>query len=58
MRAEPLRDVDAWLDRFRDAWCAAHVASGADPAAVRASADRTTAFYTAVPEEAAADPAS
>ncbi len=48
----------AFVARSSDAWCAAHVASGADPAAARASADRTTAFYTAVPEEAASDPAS
>jgi uncharacterized protein YndB with AHSA1/START domain len=29
-----------------DAWCAASIASGTDPAAARAAADRTTAFYT------------
>ena len=34
------------------AWGAAHVASGADPEAARAAADRTTAAYTAVPQEA------
>jgi hypothetical protein len=33
------------------AWGEAHVASGADPEAARAAADRTTAAYTAVPEE-------
>ena len=38
------------------AWGAAHVASGADPQAARAAADRTVAAYTAVPEEAP-DPA-
>ncbi len=37
-----------------DAWCAAHAASGADPEQARAAADRTTAAYTAVPEDAAA----
>jgi uncharacterized protein YndB with AHSA1/START domain len=36
-----------------DAWYHAHVASGADPAAARASADRTTAAYTATPDGAA-----
>jgi uncharacterized protein YndB with AHSA1/START domain len=41
----------AFVARSSDAWCAAHVASGADPVAARASADRTTAFYTGVPEE-------
>ncbi len=34
-----------------DAWCDASVAGGTDPAAARAAADRTTAFYTGVPEE-------
>jgi uncharacterized protein YndB with AHSA1/START domain len=29
-----------------DAWCAASVANGTDPAAARAAAGRTTAFYT------------
>ena len=37
-----------------DAWCAAHAASGADPEQARAAADRTTAAYTAVPEDAPA----
>jgi uncharacterized protein YndB with AHSA1/START domain len=32
-------------------WGAAHVASGADPEAARAAADRTTAAYTAAPAE-------
>jgi uncharacterized protein YndB with AHSA1/START domain len=34
------------------AWCAAHVASGADPEAARAAAGRTVAAYTGVPETA------
>jgi uncharacterized protein YndB with AHSA1/START domain len=38
--------------RSSDGWCAAYVASGADPAVARAMADRTTAAYTGVPEEA------
>jgi uncharacterized protein YndB with AHSA1/START domain len=38
------------------AWGAAHIASGADPQAARAAADRTAAAYTAVPAEAS-DPA-
>jgi hypothetical protein len=29
-------------------WCDAHIAAGADPAAARASAARTAAFYTGV----------
>jgi uncharacterized protein YndB with AHSA1/START domain len=33
-------------------WYAAHVAAGADPAAARAAADRTTAAYTAAPDPA------
>jgi uncharacterized protein YndB with AHSA1/START domain len=36
-----------------DGWYDAHVASGADPAVARASADRTTTAYTATPEGAA-----
>lgn len=32
-----------------DAWCAASVEAGTDPADARASADRTTAFYTGEP---------
>jgi uncharacterized protein YndB with AHSA1/START domain len=35
-----------------DAWCAASTAAGTDPAAARAAADRATAFYTAVPDQA------
>ena len=34
------------------AWEAAHVASGADPAAARAAAERTAAAYSGVSEEA------
>ena len=30
-----------------EAWCAASIAGGTDPAAARAAADRTTAAYTA-----------
>jgi uncharacterized protein YndB with AHSA1/START domain len=37
-----------------DLWYDADVAAGADPAAARPAADRTTAAYTAVPEEQAA----
>jgi uncharacterized protein YndB with AHSA1/START domain len=47
----------AFVARSGDAWCAAHVASGAAPAGARAAADRTTAFYAPVPEGAAPDPA-
>jgi uncharacterized protein YndB with AHSA1/START domain len=35
-----------FLTASSDAWRAASVASGTDPAAARAAADRTTAFYT------------
>jgi uncharacterized protein YndB with AHSA1/START domain len=38
--------------RSSDGWCAAHVAAGEEPAVARAMADRTTAAYTGVPEEA------
>jgi hypothetical protein len=38
-----------FLTASSDAWCAASVASGTDPAAARAAADRTTAFYTGTP---------
>ncbi|HEY3261158.1 MAG TPA: SRPBCC family protein [Pseudonocardiaceae bacterium] len=38
-----------------DRWYEASVAAGADPAAARAAADRTTAAYTAAPAEQAAD---
>lgn len=34
------------------AWEAAHLASGADPEAVRAAAEHTIGFYTRVPDEA------
>ena len=53
-------EADGWYvtDEYRgfvrsssEAWCAAHVASGADPARARAAADRTTAAYTAVPDD-------
>jgi uncharacterized protein YndB with AHSA1/START domain len=49
----PTEEARALITRSSDAWCAAHVESGADPAAARASADRTTGFYTGVPEEVA-----
>jgi uncharacterized protein YndB with AHSA1/START domain len=42
-----------YVERSSDEWCAAHVAAGADPGVARASADRTTAAYTASPESAA-----
>jgi uncharacterized protein YndB with AHSA1/START domain len=35
-----------------DAWCAASTAAGTDAAAARAAADRATAFYTVVPDQA------
>jgi uncharacterized protein YndB with AHSA1/START domain len=37
-----------------DRWCDANIAAGEDPAIARASADRTTAAYTASPEEGSA----
>ena len=37
-----------FLTASSDAWCQASVASGTDPAAARAAADRTTAFYTGI----------
>jgi uncharacterized protein YndB with AHSA1/START domain len=39
-----------FLTRASDAWRAASVAFGTDPARARAAADRTTAFYTGAPE--------
>ena len=36
-----------------DAWYEASVAFGTDPAEARAAADRTTAFYTGMPEPGA-----
>jgi len=47
----PTEEARAFIASSSDGWCAAHVASGADPGTARASADRTTAFYTGVPEE-------
>jgi uncharacterized protein YndB with AHSA1/START domain len=41
-----------FIARSSDGWCAAHVAAGEDPAVARGMADRTTAAYTGVPEEA------
>lgn len=41
-----------FLTACSEAWYAAHVASGADPAAARAAADRTAAAYTAAPDPA------
>jgi uncharacterized protein YndB with AHSA1/START domain len=55
------KEAEAWLGtddgrRFvtsaSDAWCAASTAAGTDEAAARAAADRATAFYTVVPEQA------
>lgn len=42
-------DGKAYVLRSAEAWGEAHVASGADPAAARASAQRTAAFYTGAP---------
>jgi uncharacterized protein YndB with AHSA1/START domain len=39
----------AFMTRSNDAWCAAHVASGEDPATARERADRTIAAYTGQP---------
>jgi len=36
----------SFVRQTSDAWCAASIAAGTDPAAARAAADRTTAFYT------------
>jgi uncharacterized protein YndB with AHSA1/START domain len=53
------KEAVAWLSstegksfvrQSSDAWCAASIAAGADGAAARASAKRTTAFYTGDPE--------
>ena len=38
-----------FLAASSDAWCEANMAFGTDPAAARAAADRTTAFYTGLP---------
>jgi uncharacterized protein YndB with AHSA1/START domain len=38
-----------FLTACSDAWYEASVAAGSDPAAARAAADRTTAFYTGTP---------
>lgn len=46
----PSDEARQLVARSSDAWCAAHVASGGDPDAARAAADRTTAFYTVVPD--------
>jgi uncharacterized protein YndB with AHSA1/START domain len=35
-----------FMRRSSDSWCAASIAAGTDPAAARAAAVRTTAFYT------------
>ncbi len=42
-----------FLAASSDAWYDASVAFGTDPAAARAAADRTTAFYTGAPEPGA-----
>jgi hypothetical protein len=38
-----------FLTASSEGWYEASVASGTDPAAARAAADRTTAFYTGMP---------
>ena len=58
VQADPFRDVDEWLDRFRRFWtphfdalvtelargqCAASIAAGTDPTVAREAAARTTA---------------
>lgn len=54
------KDAEAWsvspegvafLTACSEAWCAASVAAGTDPATARVAADRTTAFFTTVPGE-------
>lgn len=42
-----------FLTGSSDAWYEASVAYGTDPAAARGAADRTTAFYTGIPEPGA-----
>jgi hypothetical protein len=41
-----------FLTASSDAWCTANIANGADAGAARAAADRATAAYTSVPEQA------
>ena len=36
----------AFIQKCGEAWCVAHVASGANPDEARAQAERTIAFYT------------
>lgn len=43
-------DGRTFLAAASDAWYEASVASGTSPAAARSAADRTTAFYTGMPE--------
>ena len=47
------RDGKAFITGSSDRWGQASVASGTDPAAARAAARRTTAFYTGEPPEPA-----
>lgn len=42
----------SFVTRSSAAWAAASIAAGTDEVAARASADRTTAFYTAAPDPA------
>ncbi len=46
----------AFITQSSDAWRRASVASGTDPAAARAAADRTTSFYTGVEADTTSDP--
>lgn len=46
-------DGRQFLTEASDAWRAASVAYGTDPASAQAAADRTTAFYTGAPEPGA-----
>jgi uncharacterized protein YndB with AHSA1/START domain len=39
----------SFIHQSSDAWCTASIAAGTDPAAARAGAERTTAFYTGDP---------
>jgi uncharacterized protein YndB with AHSA1/START domain len=44
-----------FMTRSSERWCDANIAAGADPAAARAAADRTTAAYTATEASEPAD---
>lgn len=43
-------DGKSFVTLSSQSWCEAYIASGADPEAAQAAADRTTAAYTATPE--------